>query len=141
MGEDGRVKQARGTDVYSAPEIVCGEECADGRKADVWSLGVLFHTLYTGTWPYVMQCETDLLVRIAAGDLRLSHKLSESQRAFLKPLLQLHPQDRPTLQEILSHPYLQADSSSPASPSRPRVARKPFLRRLVALLPKKTQSH
>jgi len=140
MSEDGRVKQARGTDVYSAPEIVRGEEWADGRKADVWSLGVLFHTLYTGTWPYVMQCDTDLLVRIAAGELRLSHKLTEPQRAFLKLLLHSDPQQRPTLQEILSHPYLVTDSSSPAPPSRPR-ARKPFLRRLVALLPKKTQSH
>jgi len=140
MSEDGRVKQARGTDVYSAPEIVRGDDWTDGRKADVWSLGILFHTLYTGTWPYAMQSDSDLPVRIAEADIRLSHKLSEIQRSFVAPLLHPNPAERPNMEQVLSHAYLQGDSCSPASPLR-SAKRKPLLRRLVALLPKKTQSH
>lgn len=39
-----------GTEIYMAPEILSGQ--AYGKQADLWSIGVLFHCLLFGDFPF-----------------------------------------------------------------------------------------
>lgn len=53
--------------IYSAPELF-NPEPFHGNKADIWSLGMLFHVLVTGYWPYeITEDDNEVLLRIKNG--------------------------------------------------------------------------
>ena len=51
MGSWHCAKRTFGTKIYNAPELALSEEY-DGRKADVWSLGVVLYLVTTGYHPF-----------------------------------------------------------------------------------------
>ena len=54
----GSFRGGRGTEIFSAPEILQGG-CYDGAEAEVWSLGCLLYTLVTKEHPF--QCAEEVL--------------------------------------------------------------------------------
>jgi len=54
-----------GTPSYMAPEIIDGEPY--GTKADMWSLGVVFHEILSLELPFQAPCIATLVVRICSG--------------------------------------------------------------------------
>ena len=52
-----------GTPSYMAPELVRKHEY-DGKKVDMWAIGVLLFTLLAGTFPFRGQSESELFNKI-----------------------------------------------------------------------------
>lgn len=50
--------------LFATPQIVAGIEY-DGRKSDVWSLGVVLFALVTGELPFEHENNVELLRRVA----------------------------------------------------------------------------
>ena len=99
----GLIKRVVGTEVYSPPEVVLpSTDLVDGRKADIWSLGILFHALFTGTWPFSATTPETLRLHLAAGKVTLSAVLSPAERSFLEPCLHQDPSLRPTIEQVLA---------------------------------------
>ncbi|KAJ5760120.1 hypothetical protein N7520_007276 [Penicillium odoratum] len=94
-----------GTICYSAPEMLKGEKYA-GEKVDVWSLGIILYALLAGELPYDDDDDQVTKRRILSEEPIYNAKFSEDAKALINLLLSKRPLIRPSLEEILAHPFL-----------------------------------
>ncbi|KAA8894645.1 kinase-like domain-containing protein [Sphaerosporella brunnea] len=94
-----------GTVCYSAPEMLKGERYM-AHAVDVWSLGVILYALLCGELPFDEDVESDTKLKILNDEPKYPADLPEDAVSLLKALLQKKPSLRPTLSDLLAHPFL-----------------------------------
>jgi len=94
-----------GTICYSAPEMLKGEKYA-GEKVDVWSLGIILYALLAGELPYDDDDDQVTKNRILSEEPTYNDKFTDEAKALINLLLSKRPLIRPSLEEILAHPFL-----------------------------------
>ncbi|CDF91045.1 unnamed protein product [Zygosaccharomyces bailii CLIB 213] len=96
-----------GTTVYMAPELT-QRKSYDGFKIDIWSLGIILYTMINGTMPFDEDDEAKTKWKIVNEVPEFSDSyMNEDAKDLIKQLLAKSPGDRPTMDQILSHPFLQ----------------------------------
>ncbi|VDM63229.1 unnamed protein product [Angiostrongylus costaricensis] len=102
--KDGPYTDFEGTRVYSPPEWI-EESCYDGLEAAVWSLGILLFDMVCGDIPFRKDSE------ICNGYLQWRNNISQGLcLVSLSFCLARDGCDRPSLEEILEHPWMQVPS-------------------------------
>lgn len=95
-----------GTLAYSAPEIV-NESINTEEKIDVWSLGVLLYALLCGELPFDDDDEGLLRLKILNDHPKWKNDLSPEALELLQLMLAKNYKDRPTVIDVLKHPFLE----------------------------------
>ncbi|VDO43966.1 unnamed protein product [Haemonchus placei] len=94
-----------GSPAYAAPELIAGKAYL-GNEADIWSMGVLLYALLCGSLPFEDESMQLLYRKIARGQYPEPEWLSPSSKALLRSMLQVNPQYRITVQQLLDHPWI-----------------------------------
>ncbi|KAJ3125759.1 hypothetical protein HK100_010614 [Physocladia obscura] len=93
---------------YAAPEMITGKKYS-GPRADIWSLGVILYTLLCGYLPFDDDNEAIVHQKINTLDYELPDFLSDDSKSLISQILQIEPDDRISVPEILQHPWFMTN--------------------------------
>ncbi|XP_055706080.1 serine/threonine-protein kinase BRSK2 isoform X1 [Phlebotomus papatasi] len=96
-----------GSPHYACPEVIRGEKY-DGRRADVWSCGVILYALLVGALPFDDDNLRQLLEKVKRGVFHIPHFVPPDCQSLLRGMIEVNPDKRLTLQEINRHPWVTA---------------------------------
>jgi len=107
-----RLISCKGSDFTIAPEIVEGK-IYDGRKADIFSLGVIFYTLLQGTFPFIKPSKNDLHYNLIINGqyeqfwkFRGCDGISDEFKDLFNRMISYDPAHRPFAHELRHHPFM-----------------------------------
>jgi len=108
-----RLRSFRGTKTYMAPEIKEGK-IYDGLKADMFSVGVILFIMVQGIFPFSEARTDEYFYRLLIdGDLETywlktgGENLSDEFKDLITRMLSYDPQMRPTVEELVAHPWMK----------------------------------
>lgn len=89
-----------GTPYYLSPEIIESRDYSF--KTDIWSLGVILYELCALKPPFNAESLHGLALKIVRGQYNpIPERYSSSMKQLMASLLQIDPNKRPTIHEIL----------------------------------------
>lgn len=123
FGLCGYISQEKLMQTFCGSPCYCAPECLsrvqyDGRLADIWSLGVILYSMITGEHPWNVFNTSIMLKQIMAGEYRLPDYLSSEVKDLITSLMQLKPQDRIPISEVLKHPWISFADWALVSPPK-----------------------
>ena len=93
-----------GTLDYMAPEILKGMNYSN--KVDVWSLGIMLFELIQGQIPFRARSSSERLTKIMQKNIEFLVNTSTAAKALIMKMLQIEPELRPSLEEILNDEWI-----------------------------------
>lgn len=94
-----------GTPGFSAPEVLVGADYDE--KCDVWSLGVCLYAMLTALLPFTPQNTNHRQLIEEATKLTFPGNFSSACQDLIKRMFEVRPQNRMTLMQLQSHPWLR----------------------------------
>ena len=102
-----KILRQGGTLMYSAPESFSGVPL-DGKKADVWSLGILLHVLLTDHWPIEARNQSELMGMLHTGQLSMHASMPKDQESLFLRMTKINPTERMSVNKLCK--VLKGDS-------------------------------
>jgi serine/threonine protein kinase len=94
-----------GSPHYASPEIVYGRKYK-GDKADIWSCGIILFAMLAGFLPFDGGDMPSTLKLVKQGEYIIPYFWSPDAIDLMQRILQMKPEERITIPEILAHPLL-----------------------------------
>lgn len=107
VGDNSMLETSCGSPHYACPEVVKGIKY-DGRKADIWSCGVILYALIVGVLPFDDDNLRHLLEKVKKGVFRIPDNVQPDCRHLIKEMIKVDPTRRITMKQILNHQFLKS---------------------------------
>ncbi|XP_037695739.1 serine/threonine-protein kinase BRSK2 isoform X4 [Choloepus didactylus] len=127
---DSLLETSCGSPHYACPEVIRGEKY-DGRKADVWSCGVILFALLVGALPFDDDNLRQLLEKVKRGVFHMPHFIPPDCQSLLRGMIEVDAARRLTLEHIQKHTWYIGGKNEP-EPEQP-APRKVQIRSLPSL--------
>ncbi|XP_041522239.1 serine/threonine-protein kinase BRSK2 isoform X6 [Microtus oregoni] len=127
---DSLLETSCGSPHYACPEVIRGEKY-DGRKADVWSCGVILFALLVGALPFDDDNLRQLLEKVKRGVFHMPHFIPPDCQSLLRGMIEVDAARRLTLEHIQKHIWYIGGKNEP-EPEQP-IPRKVQIRSLPSL--------
>ncbi|CAB3409490.1 unnamed protein product [Caenorhabditis bovis] len=101
-----------GSPAYAAPELIQGLPYK-GNEADIWSMGILLYTLLVGALPFEDDNLQVMYRKIQSGRYYEPDWLSPLSKQLLRSMIQVRPEERITVQKLLTHEWMNVKYSQP----------------------------
>ena len=88
-----------GSPHYAAPEVIRGQPY-EGKKADIWSCGVILYALLAGYLPFEDYNIRNLLAKVKRGVFIMPNHFSPGIKAMISGMIQVDPAARLTIPQI-----------------------------------------
>jgi len=107
-----KLRGKHGTLLYIAPEVLEG---IYDEKCDVWSCGVLLFVILSGKFPFMGESSEFISQQITLGKYGFEDhvwdKISQNAKNLISSILMIEPKKRPSIKEILLHPWFEDNYS------------------------------
>ncbi|KDQ07292.1 hypothetical protein BOTBODRAFT_149264 [Botryobasidium botryosum FD-172 SS1] len=102
-----RKKTICGTPNYIAPEVLFDTVNGHSFEVDTWSIGVIIYTLVIGKPPFQTKDVKTIYTRIRDNKYEFppDRQISADAQDLISSILTPDPQQRPSLHEIVAHPF------------------------------------
>ncbi|XP_072889771.1 serine/threonine-protein kinase BRSK2-like isoform X8 [Hemitrygon akajei] len=127
---DSLLETSCGSPHYACPEVIRGEKY-DGRRADVWSCGVILFALLVGALPFDDDNLRQLLEKVKRGVFHMPHFIPPDCQGLLRGMIEVDAEKRLSLEQIQKHSWYQGGRNEP-EPEQP-TARKVMICRLQSV--------
>ncbi|XP_070299007.1 serine/threonine-protein kinase BRSK2 [Salvelinus sp. IW2-2015] len=124
---DSLLETSCGSPHYACPEVIRGEKY-DGRKADMWSCGVILFALLVGALPFDDDNLRNLLEKVKLGVFHMPHFIPPDCQNLLRGMIEVDATKRLTVIQLPLHSWYLGGKNEP-EPEQP-VPRKVAIRRL-----------
>ncbi|XP_061532586.1 serine/threonine-protein kinase BRSK2 isoform X7 [Phycodurus eques] len=114
---DSLLETSCGSPHYACPEVIRGEKY-DGRKADVWSCGVILFALLVGALPFDDDNLRNLLEKVKLGVFHMPHFIPPDCQNLLRGMIEVDASKRLTLEQIQMHTWYIGGKNEP-EPEQP----------------------
>lgn len=112
------MKTSCGSPCYAAPELVLSQTAYEGRKVDIWSLGVILYAMLAGYLPFDDDPENEdgsdiikLYHYICKTPLTFPEYVSPLARDLLRKIIVSDPKKRISIDDIRNHPWLSSHAN------------------------------
>ncbi|KAH0789339.1 CAMK family protein kinase [Histomonas meleagridis] len=112
ISEQQMMKTFCGSPCYCSPECLCRVQY-DGRKSDIWSLGVILYAMVTGEHPWNVSNTSIMLRQILKGLYTIPSYVSSDCRELIGQMMRVNPQERASIEDVLKHPWLKIADKLP----------------------------
>ncbi|XP_076739005.1 serine/threonine-protein kinase BRSK1 isoform X2 [Maylandia zebra] len=127
---DSLLETSCGSPHYACPEVIRGEKY-DGRRADVWSCGVILFALLVGALPFDHDNLRQLLEKVKSGVFHMPHFIPPDCQALLKGMIEVNSDKRLTLEAIQKHTWYLGGRNEPCPEQPP--PRRVCMKRILSL--------
>ncbi|XP_039643998.1 serine/threonine-protein kinase BRSK1 isoform X13 [Perca fluviatilis] len=127
---DSLLETSCGSPHYACPEVIRGEKY-DGRRADVWSCGVILFALLVGALPFDHDNLRQLLEKVKSGVFHMPHFIPPDCQSLLKGMIEVNPEIRLTLEAIQKHAWYLGGRNEPCPEQPP--PRRVCVRRILSM--------
>ncbi|KAK8875899.1 hypothetical protein M9Y10_006076 [Tritrichomonas musculus] len=99
-----------GTPNYLSPELLASTNHGHSYEVDIWAIGVCAFAMLTGTPPFETRRTKDTYAHIKSCQYHFPYelRLSAQSKNFIRSILQLRPELRPSSYELQAHPFMQS---------------------------------
>ncbi|XP_060719910.1 serine/threonine-protein kinase BRSK2 isoform X2 [Tachysurus vachellii] len=127
---DSLLETSCGSPHYACPEVIRGEKY-DGRRADVWSCGVILFALLVGALPFDHDNLRQLLEKVKSGVFHMPHFIPPDCQSLLRGMIEVDSEKRLTLDQIQKHAWYLSGRNEPCPEQPP--PRRVCVRRILSL--------
>lgn len=116
-GSKQKILDTAGTPAFMSPEMCSGEEYS-GQLADIWAVGATFFMLKFGQPPFIAKSAMQIFEKIQNDPLVFPKPLDPSLQHLLTGMMTKNPQERLSLLEVMTHPWVAKDDTTADSLAR-----------------------